>query len=230
MSSRLDIFLPRISKLSKRFDKKESYTGKSWVLIDDAHRALMELEFFKDGRLLLIMNGNASWGKWEVSPNTNRLILDFVQKISVYEVSFVDQALMLARKSGTKNTEVFVNKKELPSLLFQFYLDSLVRTIERDYKSTTFERRSEPRQEFHRQPPVHEDRHRRRTGSSPLSQIWNVLTAPFKVLRNFDGVGLPPHKAEQLDGNPVNTSSKIIWTIMFILFIVYCISNLLGFT
>ncbi|MBA4299629.1 MAG: hypothetical protein C0433_05900 [Cyclobacterium sp.] len=180
MSSVFDNILPKISKLSKRFDKKESYTGKSWVLIDDSHRALMELEYFKDGRLLLILNGNATWGKWEVSPNTNRLILDFGHKISVYEVSFVDQALMLARKSGTRTIEVFVNKKELPSLLYQFYLDSLVQKLEKNLYSHSFERKVENKQEFYRQRPTNPEPKGTPTAPFTLLGLWDSLPQPIR--------------------------------------------------
>lgn len=174
MTSFLDGILPKISRLSKRFDKKDSYTGKSWVLIDDSNRALVEFEFFVDGRLLIIMNGNAMWGKWEVSPNTSRLILDFDEKVTVYEVSFVDQTLMFARKSSTKNLEVFVNKKELPSLVFQYYLDSLVHTIEA-HNTTPLGKQSEPRKGYRE----HLDKPVLRHGPSPLLLIWHSLTNYF---------------------------------------------------
>jgi len=129
----IDTISQTLTRFSKRFDKKSNYIGKSWVLVDENRRPLMELEFFKDDRLLSIISGNAMWGKWEVSPNTNRLILEYGEQIEVYEVAFLDSTVMLTQKSDFRPINIFINKSELPSFQYQHYLSQLANQS----KSTT---------------------------------------------------------------------------------------------
>jgi hypothetical protein len=141
----IDTISQTLTRFSKRFDKKSNYIGKSWVLVDENRRPLMELEFFKDDRLLSIISGNAMWGKWEVSPNTNRLILEYGDHVEVCEVAFLDSAVMLTQKSDFRPINIFINKTELPSFQYEYYLSQLADRNKKVSASTSSRIFNQPR-------------------------------------------------------------------------------------
>ncbi|WP_288371681.1 hypothetical protein [uncultured Algoriphagus sp.] len=125
MSQNLQRLASGLSKIKKTLNKKSIYTGKSWVLIDDNQRGIFEIEFFKDGRMLYIMGGHATWGTWDIVPSSGRLILDYGKSTSLYDVRFADDSIMTVQNPQHHEVEIFVNKKKIPNLIADFYMTTL---------------------------------------------------------------------------------------------------------
>jgi hypothetical protein len=118
--------LPRIQNQSKKLNQIELFVEKPWVLVDETTTELLEYEFFRDGRLLVSRGGNAAWGKWELAPSSQRLILEYGEKLLLLNTAFMDDAIMIVQKSGAfESTLVFVNQKKIPDLLYKAYLENL---------------------------------------------------------------------------------------------------------
>lgn len=118
--------LPRIQNKSRTLNQTELFVEKPWVLVDEGSSELLEYEFFRDGRLLVSRGGDAAWGKWELVPSSQRLILEYGEKLLLLQTKFVDDAVMLVQKSGSfDSTLAFVNQKKIPDLLYKIYLENL---------------------------------------------------------------------------------------------------------
>lgn len=118
--------LPRIQKFSEKLDKKEILIGKPWVLIEEVNHDTTEVEFFRDGRLIVSYGGEAIWGTWQITPSNQRLILDYNAKTLMLHAAFINDAVLVAKKSGSKNSMLFfVNQLIIPDLNVQNYLENI---------------------------------------------------------------------------------------------------------
>ncbi|WP_026947326.1 hypothetical protein [Algoriphagus marincola] len=125
MNQNLQKLASGLTRIKKIFNKKSSFTGKTWVLIDESQRGVFEIEFFRDGRMLYILGSNVTWGKWDISPSSDRLILDWGEKSLIYNVKFADDSIMTVQSPGSEVVEVFVNRKKIPDLIADFYISKL---------------------------------------------------------------------------------------------------------
>lgn len=129
--------LLRIQNKSRTLNQTELFVEKPWVLVDESTSELLEYEFFRDGRLLVSRGGNAAWGKWELTPSPQRLILEYGDNLLLLQTIFVDDAVMLVQKSGSSNSALaFVNQQKIPDLLYTEYLEHLAELEEVDNKKT----------------------------------------------------------------------------------------------
>lgn len=118
--------LPRIQQFSEKLDKKEILIGKPWVLLEEVNQDRTEMEFFRDGRLIVSYGGNAIWGTWQITPSNQRLILDYNAKTLMLNAAFINDAVLVAKKSGSNNSMLlFVNQSIIPDLNVQKYLENI---------------------------------------------------------------------------------------------------------
>lgn len=107
--------LPRISHFSKTLDKEEVFINKPWVYLDEENNNHGYL-FHRDKRLIMSFNGKVTIGSWELLPHGKLLIDRCTDKI-LLENMFIDDALMVLKKSGSKDESfVLINESVIPDL------------------------------------------------------------------------------------------------------------------
>lgn len=114
--------LPRIQQYSKSLDHKENYVDKPWIFIDD-NNSTHEYEFCRDGRLIMSLNGQVQFGKWEYRPATQRLLIERPTDAILMQSAFIDDGLMILKKSASDDpTFILVNSAVIPDLDVVGYL------------------------------------------------------------------------------------------------------------
>lgn len=107
--------LPRISHFSKLLDKEEVFINKPWVYLDEESNNHGYL-FHRDKRLIMSFNGKVTIGSWELLPHGKLLIDRCTDKI-LLENMFIDDALMVLKKSGSQDESfVLINESVIPDL------------------------------------------------------------------------------------------------------------------
>lgn len=107
--------LPRISHFSKSLDKVEVFINKPWVYLDEENNNHGYL-FHRDKRLIMSLNGNVTEGSWELLPH-GKLLIDRITNKILLENMFIDDALMILKKSGSKDESfVLINESVIPDL------------------------------------------------------------------------------------------------------------------
>ena len=136
--------LPRIQKYSKSLDIQELYIDKPCVLMD-GDTNYHEYEFCRDGRLIMSVNGQVQLGRWEYRESTQRLLIERPTDAILLQSAFVDNALMVLKKSGSNDLAfLLVNRSEVPGLDYETYLMNYV-----DRKGLVYSENEHAAQEDH---------------------------------------------------------------------------------
>ncbi len=113
--------LPRLINYSKHLDKVETFVEKSWLYLD-ANGKNHEYMFMRDLRLIMSVNGTVVIGKWDLLPN-GKLLIDRVSDKIMLENQFIDDALMILKKSASEEEPfILVDEKKIPDLDVLKYL------------------------------------------------------------------------------------------------------------
>lgn len=127
--------LPRIQQYSKQLDKQEVFVDKPWVFIDEDNNN-HEYMFLRDHRLIMSLNGIVKEGKWELLPN-GKLLINRIQDTIMLQNMFIDDALMLLKKSGTADIPfTLINENKIPDLDVVKYLQRVQEKIQIDSPNT----------------------------------------------------------------------------------------------
>lgn len=113
--------IPRLSQFSKSLDKEEIFINKPWVFLDEEQNNHGYL-FHRDKRLIMSFNGTVQIGSWELLPH-GKLLIDRCADKLLLENMFIDDALMILKKSGSEDESfVLINEKVIPDLNAIAYL------------------------------------------------------------------------------------------------------------
>jgi hypothetical protein len=116
----------RVQNYQKNLEYTELFVDKPWALVNEENEALCEYEFYRDGKLMVSKQGLVSWGTWEATPATQRLVISNEGFQKLFNNKFYDDVLMMFWESGSpEKVMVFVNQSKLPDLMYQNYLRTL---------------------------------------------------------------------------------------------------------
>lgn len=133
--------LPRIQKFSSGLDVKEMYTDKPWIMLE-GESDLHEYEFCRDGRLIMSLNGQVQFGKWEYRPSTQRLLIERPTDALLLQNAFIDKGLMILKKSGGPDPAIIlVNRTVIPDMDVVRYLEKLIKPYEIPSSNYTLDER-----------------------------------------------------------------------------------------
>ena len=122
--------IPRIQNASKQLDQIEVFVNKPWVMIEEGSTDHIEFLFYHDKRLLVTKGGIGEWGKWELTPTNDRLILTYSTKTIKLQKAFIDDAIMAIKLSGSDDpTMLFINSDRIPDLNYRNYLNEVEKKI-----------------------------------------------------------------------------------------------------
>jgi hypothetical protein len=108
--------IPRVKKYSQELDKIENFIDKRWIFIDDNgdhHQYL----FLRDKRLIMTLGATTKEGSWELLPTDQLLIKRGTNDLVLLENMFVEQALLVLKRSTTEDVPfVLINQQLIPDL------------------------------------------------------------------------------------------------------------------
>lgn len=119
--------VPRIQQKGKKLDHIEVFIEKPWAQLNDKNEIVMEYEFFRDNRLMVSVNGNVSWGKWELTPSSQRLLMTHNSSTTLMHNGFIDNNVMILQKSGSVEPfVVFINQNVISGFNLNNYLQKVI--------------------------------------------------------------------------------------------------------
>jgi hypothetical protein len=115
--------IPRIQRYSKDLSKIENFIDKNWIFIDENGKN-HEYLFLRDKRLIMTLGSITKEGSWELLPTGQLLITRDTNDLVKLENMFVEQALLVLKKSATDDIPfVLINKQLIPDLDAVKYLE-----------------------------------------------------------------------------------------------------------
>ncbi len=114
--------LPRLTQYSDSLNHKEAFVDKPWVYVDENQNKEQYI-FRRDGQLIMSLNGNVQYGKWDFIAPANSLLIDRGVDSVLYNHGFFDKAVMILKVDGFKQQPwMLANEKEIPDLNVEDYL------------------------------------------------------------------------------------------------------------
>ena len=125
MNIYLNNLLPRVKQYSQDLDKKELFLDIPWVIIDEQNNQQKYI-FKRNGELVMSLNGQVTMGKWEYLSSAKSLLIDRIVDKILLNQNFIDSAVMVLKKDGTKDENlILANEIILPDLDIVRYLKNL---------------------------------------------------------------------------------------------------------
>ena len=126
MAEYLSHLLPRLIGFSDSLDRTELFVGQPWVHIDD-NRNIHRYTFKRDGRLIILFNGEVRVGFWEYIAETRGLLINQETDRFLLNQIFIDKGvLILAKDSFFEEPFILVNRKIVADLDIERYLKELL--------------------------------------------------------------------------------------------------------
>ena len=115
--------IPRIQRYSKDLSKIENFIDKNWIFFDENGKN-HEYLFLRDKRLIMTLGSITKEGSWELLPTGQLLITRDTNDLVKLENMFVEQALLVLKRSATDDIPfVLINKQLIPDLDAVKYLE-----------------------------------------------------------------------------------------------------------
>lgn len=117
--------LPRLKEFSATLDRKEIFIEVPWVIIDE-NLNQQKYIFKRDGVLIMSLNGQVTTGAWEYLFAAKSLLIDRVKDKILLNQDFIDPAVMILKKDGSKDENlILANEILMPDLDVEQYLRKL---------------------------------------------------------------------------------------------------------
>lgn len=125
MKKYISSLIPRLREFSASLDRKEFFIDVPWVIIDE-NLDQQKYIFRRDGTLIMSLNGQVTTGRWEYLSAAKCLLIDRIKDKILLNQNFIDPALMILRKDGTKDENlILANEVLIPDLDVEQYIRKL---------------------------------------------------------------------------------------------------------
>jgi len=125
MKKYISSLIPRLREFSASLDRKEFFIDVPWVIIDE-NLDQQKYIFRRDGTLIMSLNGQVTTGRWEYLSAAKCLLIDRVKDKILLNQNFIDPAVMILKKDGTKDENlILANEILLPDLDVELHLRKL---------------------------------------------------------------------------------------------------------
>lgn len=122
-------YVNRLKKYSQQLDNFAILTDQPWVTnFEDQNRRCVYIFRGKDNQLIKSINGKVQKGKWDYLPSMKSLLIELEDETILYNQGFFDNSVMILRRDGTDEHQLFVNENKLESTV-----EKLLQKIERTY-------------------------------------------------------------------------------------------------
>ena len=111
METNLSVLIPRVSKLSHKFDNTSLILSHHWVLIDEINSKKKLYIFRKNKELLISKDGKVDTASWRYL-GKNTLLIEQEKVKKLYKHGFFDQNLIAIKTDVEGNYSFFVNEEK----------------------------------------------------------------------------------------------------------------------
>lgn len=111
METNLSVLIPRISKLSQKFDNTSLILSHHWVLIDEINSKKKLYIFRKNKELLISKDGKVEIASWRYL-GKNTILIEQEKVKNLYKHGFFDQNLIAIKIRDNENYSFFVNEEK----------------------------------------------------------------------------------------------------------------------
>ena len=111
METNLSVLIPRVCKLSQKFDNTSLILSHHWVLIDEINSKKKLYIFRKNKELLISKDGKVDTASWRYL-GKNTLLIEQEKVKKLYKHGFFDQNLIAIKTDVEGNYSFFVNEEK----------------------------------------------------------------------------------------------------------------------
>ena len=111
METNLSVLIPRVRKLSQKFDNTSLILSHHWVLVDEINSKKKLYIFRKNKELLISEDGQVDIASWRYLGKNTLLVENNTVK-NLYKHGFFDQNLIAIKIRDDENYSFFVNGEE----------------------------------------------------------------------------------------------------------------------
>jgi len=111
METNLSVLIPRVRKLSQKFDNTSLILSHHWVLVDKINSKKKLYIFRKNKELLISEDGQVDIASWRYLGKNTLLVENNTVK-NLYKHGFFDQNLIAIKIRDDENYSFFVNEEE----------------------------------------------------------------------------------------------------------------------
>ena len=122
-------YVNRLKKYSQQLDNFAILTDQPWVTnFEDQTERCVYIFRNKDNQLIKSTNGKVKKGKWDYLPTMKALLIELEDETTLYNQGFFDNSVMILRRDGTDEHQLFVNENKIESTI-----EKLLQKVERTY-------------------------------------------------------------------------------------------------
>ncbi|MGB0864441.1 MAG: hypothetical protein ACPG19_06585 [Saprospiraceae bacterium] len=122
-------YVNKLKKYSQQLDNFAILTDQPWITnFEIPSERCVYIFRQKDNELITSKNGNVTKGKWDYLPSMKSLLIEIGEETKLYNQGFFDNSVMILRKDGTDEHQLFVNENKVESTI-----ERLLQNIERNY-------------------------------------------------------------------------------------------------
>ena len=123
MREKLEAIVGQLRRSSAALDRINALRDQPWIVATETERHMM-LIFQGNGKLLVTVNGDVHYGRYEVIEGAESVLLNLDGKPRLYKHGFIDDALMVLKLQGYGfEPLVLVNEAKVPDLDVEGYLE-----------------------------------------------------------------------------------------------------------
>ena len=111
METNLSVLIPRVRKLSQKFDNTSLILSHHWVLVDEINSKKKLYIFRKNKELLISEDGQVDIASWRYLGKNTLLVENNTEK-NLYKHGFFDQNLIAIKIRDDENYSFFVNEEK----------------------------------------------------------------------------------------------------------------------
>ena len=126
-------YVNRLKKYSQQLDNFAILTDQPWVTnFENQTERCVYIFRNKNNQLIKSTNGKVEKGEWDYLPSMNSLLIELEHETTLYNQGFFDNSVMILRRDGTDEHQLFVNENKIESTV-----EKLLQEVEGTYTHQT---------------------------------------------------------------------------------------------
>ena len=119
----------KLKKYSHQLDNFAILKDQPWITnFDNPLERCVYIFRDKNNDLITSRNGKVTKGSWDYLPSMKSLLIELDESTTLYNQGFFDDSIMILKKDGTNEYQLFVNENKIESSV-----EKLLEKIERNY-------------------------------------------------------------------------------------------------
>lgn len=131
MITHLKEYVNRLKRYSQTLDNFAILTDQPWVTrFGNLEDKCVYIFRNRGNQLLKSINDRVEKGKWDYLPSMKSLLIELDNETTLYNQGFFDHSVMILRRDGTDEHQLFVNENKIKSTV-----EELLQQVEQKYLS-----------------------------------------------------------------------------------------------